>query len=886
MLGTVHNRVRPAIQRPHPLFSAIRLSGINSRLKTAPDVDKYPSANSPAESGMNFQKMTTRYMIAVIVCGLACLAGAIYRAPIHSLDFHFLILFCFTIGVGSRFTIQIPQFKSHIAVSDTFIFLALLMYGGEVAVILSAVEAVFSSWRFCSKRVTIMFNAAAMAITTTCVSFALWLSGLYTIEERHANGEVLQNFIVALSIVAITQFIVNTYLCSLHDSLKNAITLLDVWKNKYAWSFISYFFGAASAGVLKILTELIGFWVIIATFPVIFFIFLAYRMYLKNVEISVQHAEQAEHHAKILEERSDALRESEQRFRSAFNHAPIGIALVAPNGQWLKVNHALCKILGYEADEFLASDYQSMIFAEDLTMTQVRIRSILTGEISNWQMEQRYLHKTGRLVWTSWSVSAAGDAGSEKANLIFQLQDITTRKVVEEKLQHEATHDALTGLANRAYFMTRLTESIQKSRRDSTHRVSVLFIDLDRFKYVNDSLGHIVGDGLLIAISRRLRDCMRPSDTVARLGGDEFTILVEGNYDLAEVTRIAERIQEKFSVPFDISGNVIYSSASIGILHASGKHLTSEDMMRDADTAMYQAKRAGKARHEIFDEKMHAAARETLRLETDLRRAIENHDFTVLYQPIVSLTTGAIVAVEALARWQHPEFGKVSPAKFVPLAEEIGWIDRLGDQILRRACSQMRDIFKNNPFARDAKLSVNLSCREFANEDLVTRIHKVLIDVGFPPERLKLEITESVFFEHHDRAIEMLRKLREIGIETDIDDFGTGYSNFGYLVRLPVSTLKIDRSFVGMMDESSANREVIKTVISLARTLGLKVVAEGIETEEQKDKLYDLGCDLGQGYFFARPMAAEQFEAFVSKIPEHSFQPLEIDDATPIAIVQ
>ncbi len=825
-------------------------------------------------------------MIGVIALGMAFFGAAVYRAPVETLDLQFLILACFTVGIGSRFTIQIPQIKSHIAVSDTFIFFALLMYGGEMAVVLSAVEAFFSSRRFCSKLVTILFNAAAMAITTAVASVALWLTGLYTMEARYASGPVLKNFVVALSIVAVTQFIVNTFLCSKHDSLKDATPFLETWKNKYAWSFISYVFGAVSAAILKTLTVSLGFVVIAATFPVVFFIFLAYKMYLKNVEISVQHAKQAKQYAKTLEERSEALRESEQRFRSAFNHAPIGIALVAPNGQWLKVNHALCNILGYEADEFLASDYQSMIFPEDLAVTQLRVHSILTGEISNWQMEKRYLHKTGRVVWTSWSVSAAGDAGSEKANLIFQLQDISTRKVVEEKLQHEATHDALTGLANRAYFMTRLTESIQKSQRDSMHHVSVLFIDLDRFKYVNDSLGHVVGDGLLIAISRRLRDCMRPSDTVARLGGDEFTILVEGNYDLAEVTRIAERIQEKFGEPFDIGGNVIYSSASIGILHASAKHVSSEDMMRDADTAMYQAKRAGKARHEIFEEKMHAVARETLKLETDLRRAIENHDFSVLYQPIVSLTSGAIVAVEALARWQHPELGKISPTKFVPLAEEIGWIDRLGDQILRRACSQMRDIFKNNPFAGDAKLSVNLSCREFANENLVTRIHNVLMDVGFPPEKLKLEITESVFFEHHDRAIEMLRKLREIGIETDIDDFGTGYSNFGYLVRLPVSTLKIDRSFVGLMDESSANREVIKTVISLARTLGLKVVAEGIETEQQRDKLHALGCDLGQGFFFARPMAAEQFEAFVARIPEHTFQPLEIDDATPITILQ
>lgn len=825
-------------------------------------------------------------MFAVIACGIGCLLWAVFRIPIQSIDINFLILFCFTVGVGSRFTIQIPQLKSHIAVSDTFIFLALLMYGGEMAVILSAVEAFFSSRRFCSRFVTILFNVSAMAITTTLVAFTLWVSGLYTSAERHSNGEVLQNFVIALSVIAVTQFIINTALCSVHDSLKNGILIVETWKNNYAWSFISYVIGAVSAGVLKLVADAIGFGVIIATFPVILFLFLAYRMYLKNVQISILHAEQAEQHARLLEERSDALRESEQRFRSAFNNAPIGIALVGPNGKWLKVNNALCNILGYETEEFHASDIQAMVFPEDLALTKARLHAVLTGAIPTWQVEQRFLHKSGRLVWASWSVSAAGEAGSENSNLIFQMQDITTRKLVEEKLQHEATHDALTGLSNRAYFMSRLSESIQRSQRDSSHLVSVLFIDLDRFKYVNDSLGHLVGDGLLIAISKRLRECMRPSDTVARLGGDEFIILVEGRYDLSEVTRIAERIHEKFGDPFEISGNIIYSSASIGILHASEKHVTSEDMMRDADTAMYQAKRAGKARHEVFDEKMHAAARETLWLETELRRAIENHDFSVLYQPIVSLTSGEVVAVEALARWQHPELGKVSPAKFVPLAEEIGWIDRLGDQILRRACSEMLDIFEINPNAKNAKLSVNLSSREFANADLVPRIHNVLLNVGFPPNRLKLEITESVFFEFHDRAIEMLRKLREIGIETDIDDFGTGYSNLGYLVRLPVSTLKIDRSFVGLMDESSANREVIKTVISLARTLGLKVIAEGIETEQQKEKLGALGCDFGQGYFFAKPMTADMFEEFLQRMPSRGYERMILDDVTPISVIQ
>src|SRR5688572_312359 len=814
---------------------------------------------------MDHQKLTKGYMVAVVICGAICLAGALVWAPLERIDLQFLVLVGFTIGLGSRVTVQIPQFKSHVSVSDTFIFLTLLLYGGEFAIILAVIEAVASSWRFCTRRLTVAFNAAIMAVATTAVVLGLKTFNLYSEDQLHGHQNYGTDFLIALSVIALIQFLVNTTLASSYDALNGELPLWETWKSKYIWVFLTYFIGAAGAGLLVRLTDVVGFGVIFVSFPIILFLFLTYRMYLSNVDMSAQKAEQAKEYAAALEERTAALRESELRFRSAFNYAPIGIALVSPAGKWLKVNHALCNILGYDADEFLRSDFQSMIFPDDLSITLVKLQALLSGKISNCQMEQRYVHKLGRTVWTSWSVSAAGDVQSQNANLIFQLQDITGRKLAEQKLQHEATHDALTGLPNRAYFMTRLTEALQVSKREHAHNVSVLFIDLDRFKIVNDSLGHIMGDRLLVAISKRLRECMRPADTVARLGGDEFTILVEGTHDLPEVTKIAERIQEEFKLPFQIAGNEIYSSASIGILHASDTHSTSEEMMRDADTAMYQAKRSGKARHEIFDENMYAVARETLQLETDLRKAIEKNEFSVLYQPIIALDTDEVVGIEALARWDHPEFGKISPQKFVPLAEEIGWIDALGEQVMRKACTQIRGVFKEIEKTHDIKLSVNLSCKQFARHNLVERIAQVLEETNFPPDRMKLEITESVFFEYQDRAIDMLNHLRGLGIETDIDDFGTGYSNLGYLVRLPIATLKIDRSFVGMLSDAGANREVIRTIILLARNLGIKVIAEGIETEAQRDELRDLGCDFGQGYFFARPMTAQHFKLFLEK---------------------
>ncbi|MBK6724733.1 MAG: EAL domain-containing protein [Acidobacteria bacterium] len=304
----------------------------------------------------------------------------------------------------------------------------------------------------------------------------------------------------------------------------------------------------------------------------------------------------------------------------------------------------------------------------------------------------------------------------------------------------------------------------------------------------------MIGDDLLKEIAVRLLDCMRPSDIVARLGGDEFTILVEGKYDEVEVTRIADRIQKKFSIAFDLRGHEVYSSASIGILHASDKHLASEDVMRDADTAMYQAKRAGKARHEVFDENMHKAAKEILRLETDLRRAVERGEIKVFYQPIYTLATGEIESFESLARWDHPEFGNISPSKFIPLAEEIGLIDRLCEQVLTRACTEIGSLSDDRRFG----VSVNLSCRQFSQTSLVQNIEDILEATRFSPRDLKLEITESVFFEHQDRAIAMLHQLRESGVDINIDDFGTGYSNLGYLKKLPISAQ--DRSVVRVDD--------------------------------------------------------------------------------------
>ena len=828
---------------------------------------------------MNTQTQTKIYMMIILVIGFVCLGTAFFYLPFEKLDVYFLFLFCFTIGIGSRMTVEIPRFKSHIAVSDTFIFLALLLYGGKVAIVLAAIEAFCSSWRFCNKKFTVFFNAGIMSLSTTIVVLALNLFGVYAGIRSDRYGENFNNFFITLSIIALTQFLASTTFAAIYGALKSETPFWETWKTKYAWIFITYFVGAVSAGALVKLTERVGFGVVIASFPIIFFVYLTYRMYLKNVEMATGQAEQAESHARVLEQQSVALRESEERFRSAFNYAPIGIALVSPDGKWLKVNHALSEILGYTEDEFLAANFQAMLFKKDLSDTLIKVHELLSGKIQTCQLEQRYVHKTGKTVWILWSVSTASESNQKRPNLIFQIQDITDKKSAEVQLQHEATHDTLTKLPNRAFFMTRLKQALHKSQFQANYKVSILFIDLDRFKVVNDSLGHLIGDQLLVRISERLRECLRPNDIVARLGGDEFTILVEGAYDQTEVVGIAERLQEKFAQSFDLNGHEIYSSASIGILHASEKHLTPEDMMRDADTAMYQAKRAGKACHEVFNENMHEAVKATLQLETDLRRAIERNELSVYYQPIHSLESGEVQGFEALARWHHRELGTLSPDKFIPLAEEIGLIDALDEQILRKACWQMRFLRDDAFDGSFLTLSVNLSCKQFAQRNLVEKIKLVLEETDFPPSRLKLEITETVFFEHREKAVEMLCQLREFGIELNIDDFGTGYSNLSYMMQMPISTLKIDRSFISPITADGDNTEIVEMIVMLARNLGMKVIAEGVETAAQLEQIKRLNCEGAQGYYFSKPLCFEDVQPFLNReketkqiIPERKFE--------------
>ncbi|AUB37059.1 DNA-binding response regulator, OmpR family, containings REC and winged-helix [Nostoc flagelliforme CCNUN1] len=445
-------------------------------------------------------------------------------------------------------------------------------------------------------------------------------------------------------------------------------------------------------------------------------------------------------------------------------------------------------------------------------------------------------------------------AGLLEANRQLEAE-INERKQVEEQLRHNAFHDALTGLPNRAFFMERLKHTLERAKQQKNYLFAVVFLDLDRFKVINDSLGHLKGDQFLIAIANRLRACIGSTDTAARLGGDEFTILLDEIQNVSEAIKVVERIQQELTLPLELDGQEVFTTASIGIaLSSTVDYDQPENLLRDADTAMYRAKALGKARYELFNQEMYTNALARLQLENDLRRAIERHEFQLYYQPIVSLTNGRLIGFEALLRWQHPERGLISPTDFIPLVEESGMIVEVGYWALHEACRQMQSWQVRHRTNSLEKISVNLSVKQFSQPDLIEQIGEILHSTGLDAGSLMLEITESAIMENGDEANAELLKLRKMGIELSIDDFGTGYSSLSRLHSFPISVLKIDRSFVSLIDANGKNLEIIETIITLAHKLGMDVTAEGVETKEQLAFLRNLNCECGQGYFFSRPL--------------------------------
>jgi diguanylate cyclase (GGDEF)-like protein/PAS domain S-box-containing protein len=573
-------------------------------------------------------------------------------------------------------------------------------------------------------------------------------------------------------------------------------------------------------------------------------------------------------HAAECGKTKSALLESEARYRLLLESVTDYVYTVQiENGHPVATSHGpgCFAITGYTPEEYSANPFlwYLMVHEEDRQAVKAQAEAILSRK-SAYPLEHRIIHKDGRVLWIRNTPVPHIDQQGHLVAYDGLVSDITDRKQAEEKLIHDAFHDALTGLPNRALFMDRLQRAITTFRRRiGTPYYAVLFCDIDRFKVINDSLGHPIGDQLLRIVGRKLIDCVRPGDTVARLGGDEFAVLLENIGDLSHAKDVTERVKRVFSTPITVRGNDIFTSLSIGIAIGTERYERPEQALRDADIAMYEAKSRGNASYEVFDAKMHANILDRMQLETDLRGAVDRKEFILYYQPIIDLKAQRVTGFEALVRWNHPKRGLIYPLEFIPLAEETGLINHIGDWILHEACRELKRLQVQNPLEPPLTMSVNISIKQFAQQDLAGKVSGFLSETEVDPHTLALEITESMIMANVDAAAETMNRLREMGIKLHIDDFGTGHSSLSYLHRFPVNALKIDRSFIGKLTAEGANTEIITSIISLAKSLHVDVIAEGVEMYHQLSNIKELNCGYCQGFLIARPMAEDEVDAWI-----------------------
>ena len=705
-------------------------------------------------------RITNLYLITLLPFALGAAGWAVYNFPTESVSWGLAVLSVITVFFSSYLRIQLPRTKIHLTISDALIFLSLLLYGGEVAVLLVVFETAFTSFAFRQQGVAIRWKTAAINVligsvsvfgTATIVNFVIG-----PVKPVIENGTVT-DMIWLLSVMAISQFVFNSFFVSAVMAVRSDSTIWQVWNEYCLNALVLYCTGAIMAGLVTKSLGQINVVLFVGVIGFFALVYLTYRRYLNDVTATAAKAEQAER----------------ERAEQAEKHV---------------------------------------------------------AELQHYVAE---LEKSGEALRRS-----------------------------RERFRHAAYHDALTGLANRNQLIDSIRGEIDKKKRSSKHQFAVLFLDLDRFKTINDSLGHSTGDRLIRSVADRLTKTLGKEQLLGRFSGDEFAILSTVR-DADDATKLADRVAETIAEPFDLNGRKIFMSVSIGIALGSPNYSEAEEMLRDADIAMYYAKE-GTGHFEIFDQNMHAQAVSLLQLETDLRLAIGRKELELYYQPVIELGGPSLVGFEALVRWNHPKHGVVPPNNFIPVAEATGLIVPLTLEILRMACEQMAEWHNRYRDEVPMWVSVNISGKHFAQPDLVDQLRAILAETKLPPQCLKLEITESAVMENAERAIEMLRQIRETGVRLCIDDFGTGHSSLSYLHRFPVDTLKVDRSFVCTMEDGSENGEIVRTVIALAKILKLTVVAEGIESIHQFHQLRVLGCEYGQGYLFSRPLPVADIEKMLS----------------------
>jgi diguanylate cyclase (GGDEF)-like protein/PAS domain S-box-containing protein len=824
-----------------------------------------PAERAPAGRGwrafrqahlFDYNAAATRFWLALALAGAVSVGVAGWQvAQLPGADILQVLAWMLIVALAAAFPVAIPRTKHSIAVGDVFVFLLLALYGAAPAALAAALEGAIA----CTRSST---RVSSRIATTATAAVAMYASGLlfeWADPALIAAGMPSAGaHLAALALAAVCYLPASTMPLMQVICLKHGRSLrLREWFVDASGMGAVYLVASLLAGVLSLNAQQFGRSVVAVGVGVVGLGLAMLRSHFGH--------QLAEHQAQ--EERVEAAEaeavQNQKRFHAAFTHAAIGMAIVSPQGRVLQVNQALCALVGCRSEQLLGQAFGELLHPGDAALLERHAVGIATRHQESFSIEMRCLahDRAEGETWVSLHCGLFDDATTGQTGLIYQLHDITSRRRAEGDLRHIAYHDSLTDLANRNCFHQRLNVAVERHRQDARAGFAVMCLDLDRFKIVNDSLGHPAGDQLLKEAAARISAGVRPGDLVARLGGDEFAILLEGTSDPSQrddLVRLGERLLRALEQPVKINGTEVRPAASIGLTFCDTEQRDADEVLRNADLAMYKAKADGKGRLALFDNSLVEQLGHKLQLEADLRRAIGEGQLSLAYQPLFQLEPYRLCGFEALARWVHPVRGAIGPGVFITLAEETGCIEALTRWAVDQAVRQHAAWCRQAPHLGELVIHVNVSGKDLAKPEFVPHVRDVLERHGLPASQLVLEITESTLMEHRKVALLALAELRALGVKLGIDDFGTGYSSLAYLSTLPFDCLKIDRSFVIGMQHSAQNVEIVRTVVSLGRSLNKDVVAEGIETHEQLQRLKQLGATIGQGYLLSRPLNPSQ----------------------------